>query len=256
MRIRIGIQMLRVKGNPAELCRCRAAGQDRAGDSAEEVLEIQQAVRRVGVDEQLVNYTLAIVEKTRQHEILSLGVSRAGSMMLLPPAQALALVEGATIAIPDDFKRLTLPSRAPLRGELTLHFNTQRNPIKQTPSWKIIESTPVPCSSGPAFETCAGRFPEQTREPAALRLKGSPVARLPPGQKHRELHWSIVFQNGYVYIPGHPGFKWKAQLRRIDMNRKLFASIVFLVQRPCWPCQRDSNELHTGVQRIQKEVRH
>src|SRR5712692_10398645 len=33
--------------------------------SAEEVLEIQQAVRRVAVDDQLANYTLAIVENTR-----------------------------------------------------------------------------------------------------------------------------------------------------------------------------------------------
>ena len=52
--------------------------------NAEEVLEVQQAVRRVKVDEELMNYTLAIVEKTRQHEYLSLGVSPRGSMSLYP----------------------------------------------------------------------------------------------------------------------------------------------------------------------------
>src|SRR3989449_5088368 len=36
--------------------------------SAEEVVELQQAVRGVSVDEQLVNYSMAIVEKTRRHE--------------------------------------------------------------------------------------------------------------------------------------------------------------------------------------------
>ncbi len=47
-----------------------------------EVVEIQNRVRRVKVDPELVNYTLAIVEKTRQHEYLSLGVSPRGSMSL------------------------------------------------------------------------------------------------------------------------------------------------------------------------------
>ena len=77
--------------------------------NAEEVLEIQQAVRRVNVDEELMNYTLAIVEKTRQHEYLSLGVSPRGSMSLYRAAQALAVMEGRSYCIPDDFKRLVIP---------------------------------------------------------------------------------------------------------------------------------------------------
>src|SRR5450631_1838210 len=55
--------------------------------NAEEVLEVQQAVRRVTVDEELLNYTLAIVEKTRNHQYLSLGVSPRGSMSLFRAAQ-------------------------------------------------------------------------------------------------------------------------------------------------------------------------
>jgi MoxR-like ATPase len=77
--------------------------------TAAEVVEIQNQVRRVRVDEELVNYTLAIVEKTRQHEYLSLGVSPRGSMMLYRAAQALAFLEGRDYCIPDDFKRLILP---------------------------------------------------------------------------------------------------------------------------------------------------
>ena len=74
-----------------------------------EVVEIQNRVRRVKVDPELVNYTLAIVEKTRQHEYLSLGVSPRGSMSLYRAAQALAFLEGRNYCIPDDFKRLTIP---------------------------------------------------------------------------------------------------------------------------------------------------
>ena len=74
-----------------------------------EVAEIQASVRQVTVDDELVNYTLAIVEKTRHHEFLSLGVSPRGSMSLYRAAQARAYLEGRNYCIPDDFKRLVLP---------------------------------------------------------------------------------------------------------------------------------------------------
>ncbi len=112
---------------------------------AGEVIEIQQAVRRVTVDDQLVNYTLAIVEKTRQHEYLSLGVSPRGSMMLYRAAQALALVEGRGYCIPDDFKRLALPILAhrcvvSSRFVSTLKKGEQADAILR----EIVDSTPVP----------------------------------------------------------------------------------------------------------------
>ena len=113
--------------------------------TAEEVAEIQQAVRRINVDEQLVNYLLALVEKTRQHEYLSLGVSPRGSMMLFRAAQALALVEGRNYCIPDDFKRLALPvlahrSIVSSRYITTLKKGDQAEAILR----EIVESTPVP----------------------------------------------------------------------------------------------------------------
>jgi len=112
---------------------------------AEEVVEIQQAVRRVAVDEQLMNYTLAIVEKTRQHEYLSLGVSPRGSMSLYRAAQALAFVEGRNYCIPDDFKRLILPVFAhrcivSSRYISTLKKSDQADSILR----EIADSTPVP----------------------------------------------------------------------------------------------------------------
>ena len=74
-----------------------------------EVVEVQQAVRRVRVDDALIHYLLAIAEKTRRHPDLTLGVSPRGSMMLYRAAQAFALVEGRNYCIPDDVKRLVLP---------------------------------------------------------------------------------------------------------------------------------------------------
>jgi MoxR-like ATPase len=77
--------------------------------SAEDVLELQAEAERVKVDDALVEYILSIVEKTRSHESLSLGVSPRGTQALYRATQALALCEGREYAIPDDVKRLAVP---------------------------------------------------------------------------------------------------------------------------------------------------
>jgi MoxR-like ATPase len=113
--------------------------------AAEEVVEIQQAVRGVTVDEQLMNYTLAIVEKTRQNEFLSLGVSPRGSMMLYRAAQALAVVEGRNYCIPDDFKRLVLPVFAHRCVVSSRYISTiKKSDQAEAILREITDSTPVP----------------------------------------------------------------------------------------------------------------
>jgi MoxR-like ATPase len=77
--------------------------------SASDVIHLQDLVHRVTVDESLADYMLAIVERSRSHESLALGVSPRGSQALYRAAQALALVEGRDYALPDDVKRLAGP---------------------------------------------------------------------------------------------------------------------------------------------------
>ncbi len=113
--------------------------------AAEDVLEMQRSVRRVKVDDALVDYALALVEKTRRHSDLSLGVSPRGSMSFYRAAQALAMLEGRTYTIPDDFKRLVLPVLAhrcvvSARYTSTLKKSEQAEAILN----EIVESTPVP----------------------------------------------------------------------------------------------------------------
>src|SRR5690349_2602015 len=76
--------------------------------TGEDVLEMQQAVTQVRVDESLVNYTLAIVRRTRESEHFSLGVSPRGSQMLYRAAQAMAFLEGRSFCTPEDFKPLVV----------------------------------------------------------------------------------------------------------------------------------------------------
>jgi MoxR-like ATPase len=110
-----------------------------------EVVEMQNRVRRVKVDDELVNYTLAVVEKTRQHEYLSLGVSPRGSMSLYRAAQALAFLEGRNYCIPDDFKRLILPVFSH-RCVVSSRYISTLKKSDQTEALLegIIDSTPVP----------------------------------------------------------------------------------------------------------------
>jgi MoxR-like ATPase len=74
--------------------------------SREELRELQGAVTQVQVDDAIVDYMLAVVERTRTHEGLSLGVSPRGSQALYRAVQANAVVEGRVYALPDDVKLL------------------------------------------------------------------------------------------------------------------------------------------------------
>jgi MoxR-like ATPase len=88
-----------------------------------DLLELQERTRAVRVDDALLDYILAIVEKTRTHEALALGVSPRGSQALFRAAQAKALLEGRAYVIPDDIKQLAIPvfgHRVVLNGRATL----------------------------------------------------------------------------------------------------------------------------------------
>jgi MoxR-like ATPase len=76
---------------------------------AEQLQTIQQAVRNVSVDESLNDYLLDIVEATRRHEELTLGVSTRGAITYYRAVQALATAEGRDYVTPDDIKRLAIP---------------------------------------------------------------------------------------------------------------------------------------------------
>ncbi len=113
--------------------------------TAAEVVEIQQAVRQVKVEESLINYLLAIVEKTRRHPDLTLGVSPRGSMMVYRAAQAMALVEGRNYCIPDDIKRLAVPVFAH-RSVVSSNYASalKRSDQAEAIIREIVESVPVP----------------------------------------------------------------------------------------------------------------
>ncbi|HWE53804.1 MAG TPA: MoxR family ATPase [Bryobacteraceae bacterium] len=74
--------------------------------SRDQLQGLQESVKEIAVDEAIVDYMLAIVERTRSHEGLALGVSPRGSQALYRAVQAHAVVDGRAYALPDDVKIL------------------------------------------------------------------------------------------------------------------------------------------------------
>jgi len=110
-----------------------------------EVLAMQDAVTRVRVEDSLLDYALEIVERTRQTEHLSLGVSPRGAVMLNRAAQARAFLEGRDYCLPDDFKQLIVPVFAH-RIVVSSRYASTRKKSEQAEAIlaEILDSTRVP----------------------------------------------------------------------------------------------------------------
>ncbi|MFO1019600.1 MAG: MoxR family ATPase [Planctomycetales bacterium] len=80
--------------------------------SGEKFVELQSQVREVKVDDALSDYLLDIVEATRAHDEIELGISTRGALAYYRAVQAWALVDGRDYVIPDDIKTLAGPVMA------------------------------------------------------------------------------------------------------------------------------------------------
>jgi MoxR-like ATPase len=149
MRIRMGYPG---RASEKEIIRSNAAS---AGHSAAEqvepvmdaadVVSMQESVARVKVDESLLDYALDIIERTRQTEQLSLGVSPRGAVMLHRGAQARAFLEGRDYCLPDDFKRLIVPVFAHRVVVNSRYVSTQKKSEQAEAILRdIVDSTRVP----------------------------------------------------------------------------------------------------------------
>ncbi len=110
--------------------------------SAEQILELQHAIRQVSWQPEVERYLLAIVRATRGHASVQLGVSPRGTLALYRACEAFAALQGRDYVQPDDVKhlatsvlshRLLTTSRSRIRGQQNVEIiNT------------IVENTPVP----------------------------------------------------------------------------------------------------------------
>ncbi len=78
----------------------------RAVATREEIRALQQQVKKVRVEDVIKQYIVEIVNETRNHGNIELGVSPRGSIALMKAAQAYALMQGRDYCIPDDIQYL------------------------------------------------------------------------------------------------------------------------------------------------------
>jgi MoxR-like ATPase len=147
MRIEIGYP------DPAaekEILRRMASGdRQRTGGAVlmrSEVLALQEESRKIRIEESILDYMVEIVNRTRQHPEIELGISPRGTTALFRATQAVAMIEGRSFVIPDDVKRLVHPVfehrlvlvRSGSRGR------TQPAIDAKTVLSEIVAQTPIP----------------------------------------------------------------------------------------------------------------
>ncbi len=76
------------------------------------VRALQDGVETIRVDDALVDYAMTIVEETRKHPAITVGVSTRGVLAWYRAAQAGALAAGRDFVVPDDIKGLAVPCLA------------------------------------------------------------------------------------------------------------------------------------------------
>jgi MoxR-like ATPase len=110
--------------------------------SVEQILAARRVVQSVQVTEQLVDYLLAIVQRSRQHPELSLGGSPRSAIAWLQASKAQAWLAGRDFITPDDVKILApaiLSHRLILRPEAQLD-GLQINTVIHS----LLSQVPVP----------------------------------------------------------------------------------------------------------------
>lgn len=107
-----------------------------------EIVAVQDEVRRLYVDESVIDYAVKIVEATRQHNEVQLGASPRATLAVVAASRAFAYVTGRNYVLPDDVKRLAGPvlgHRLVLEPRAAISGRTSSQILRE-----ILDSVPVP----------------------------------------------------------------------------------------------------------------
>ncbi|MDT0015787.1 MoxR family ATPase [Listeria swaminathanii] len=108
----------------------------------EELLNLKSKAKQVFIDDVLKNYIIRLVDASRKHPSVSLGISPRGSLAFMQAAQAFALIEGRDYVIPDDIQYLApyiFTHRLILKSEAYYNEETAESIIAS-----ILKNTSVP----------------------------------------------------------------------------------------------------------------
>jgi MoxR-like ATPase len=106
------------------------------------LIRAQQFLVKIRVEEPVLDYALAVVRATREHESVQLGAGPRGSIHLLVASKARALVKGRDYVIPDDVVALVEPvlgHRITLKAEAEITGTTPAEVLQA-----ILDKVDVP----------------------------------------------------------------------------------------------------------------
>ncbi|MDX2272312.1 MAG: MoxR family ATPase [Cyanobacteriota bacterium] len=110
--------------------------------SVEDILLARQQVRGIHVEGSLLDYLLALVQRSRQHPDIRLGVSPRAAVAWLQASKAHAWLEGQTFVTPDNIKAVAVPL---LRHRLILRPDAQLDGLSQEQVIKaLLQQVAVP----------------------------------------------------------------------------------------------------------------
>lgn len=112
--------------------------------SGQEITEIQSAISGVLVSEPIQKYIVDLVEATRKHEDIELGISTRGMLALMRACQAYAAIQGRDYVLPDDVKALAVPVFAH-RLILKVKYNSSSKSAEIVN--KLLATVPAPTES-------------------------------------------------------------------------------------------------------------
>jgi MoxR-like ATPase len=108
MKVEIGYP---TAGEEKEILRAYSGASPVLGEvlGPEEILRLQELTRQVHIDDELLDYIIALAGYTRQHHLTALGASPRACLQLMYAARAQALLKGRDYVLPDDIKALARP---------------------------------------------------------------------------------------------------------------------------------------------------
>jgi len=109
--------------------------------STKELIQMQEQVKEVTVGDAVTNYLLDLIDKTREHEDIELGVSPRGMLALMRAAQARAFLDDRNYVIPEDIKKL-VPYLFSHRIILTMEGEMRKSPEMIVE--EILKVVPLP----------------------------------------------------------------------------------------------------------------
>lgn len=110
--------------------------------SIEEIKNAGKQIEQVSISDAVYSYAADLVEATRTHESVVLGVSQRGGIALLRAAKTVAAMHERTYVLPDDIKEIAcdvLAHRMILKNALRVRRNAAVELMKE-----ILEQVPVP----------------------------------------------------------------------------------------------------------------